>query len=126
MYNGGKIIAGLIIFIALVTFPFYTNIGKTIEKPADLAAAPDELHIGDLPIGQMRAEHMMLLDKWRDEVVRGGQRYITYDGDEYEKSIQNGCLACHSKQEFCGKCHNFAGVNPYCWNCHYSEEEGLL
>jgi hypothetical protein len=126
MYNGGKIIAGLIIFIALVTFPFYTNMGKTIEVPAAPTAEPDELHIGDIPIGQMRAQHMVMLDRWRDEVVRGGKRYITYDGDEYEKSIQNGCLSCHSKQEFCGKCHNFAGVNPYCWNCHYSEEEGLL
>jgi len=126
MYNGGKIIAGLLIFIALVTFPFYTNIGKTIEKPADPTAAPDEMHIGNIPIGQMRGEHMKLLDRWRDEVVRGGQRFVEFDGDQYEKSIQNGCLSCHSKQEFCGKCHEFAGVDPYCWNCHFAEEEGQI
>lgn len=126
MYNGGKIIAGLIIFIALVTFPFYTNMGKTIEMPEAPAADPDEMHIGDIPIVQMRGQHMKLLDRWRDEVVRHGERYVTFDGDQYEKSIQNGCLACHSKKEFCGKCHNYAGVDPYCWNCHFSEEEGLL
>ena len=126
MYNGGKIIAGLIIFIALVTFPFYTNVGKTIEAPAAPDAAPDDMHIGNIPIVKMRGEHMKLLDQWRDEVVRKGERFVEYDGDPYEKSIQNGCLSCHSKQEFCGKCHNFVGIDPYCWDCHFSEEEGQL
>ncbi len=126
MYNGGKIIAGLIIFIALVTFPFYANIGKTIEKPSAPDAAPDELHIGNIPIGNMRADHMKLLDTWRDEVVRDGERFTVFDEDEYEKSIQNGCLGCHAKQEFCDKCHSYAGVKPYCWDCHFPEEEGLL
>ena len=124
MYDGGKIITGLIIFIALVTFPFYTNIGKTSEKPAELAAAPDEKHIGNVPMGNMRAEHMKILDTWRDEVVRGGESVTVFDGDEYEMSIQNGCLGCHAKQEFCDKCHSYAGVKPYCWDCHFPEEEG--
>ncbi len=124
MYDGGKIILGLIIFIALITFPFYANVGKAIEKPVELAAAPEEMHIGNIPIGKMRAEHMKILDEWRDEVVRDGERFTTFDGDEYEKSIQIGCLGCHSKQEFCDKCHSYAGVKPYCWDCHFPEEEG--
>ena len=33
MYNGSKIIAGLIIFVALATFPFLYNIGKVNAKP---------------------------------------------------------------------------------------------
>ncbi|MDH4027707.1 MAG: sulfate reduction electron transfer complex DsrMKJOP subunit DsrJ [Nitrospirota bacterium] len=123
MYNGGKIIIGLIIFLAVATFPFYSNLGKTVASPSELSAGPDEMHLGNIPLVKMRAEHMMLLDSWRDQVVRGGERYIEYDGDQYEKSIQNGCLGCHSKQEFCTKCHDFAGVKPYCWNCHLGEDE---
>ncbi|MBI5665358.1 MAG: sulfate reduction electron transfer complex DsrMKJOP subunit DsrJ [Nitrospirae bacterium] len=126
MYNGGKIIIGLIIFIALVTFPFYTNMGKTSEQPAALTSSPDDPHIGGLKIGQMRSEHMKILDQWRDEVVRGGERFITFDGDQYEKSLQIGCLGCHAKQEFCDKCHSYAGVKPYCWDCHFAEGEGQL
>ncbi len=33
MYNGGKIIAGLIIFIGLFTFPVFYNMGKTSKMP---------------------------------------------------------------------------------------------
>ncbi|NIO21609.1 MAG: cytochrome C [Candidatus Aenigmarchaeota archaeon] len=127
MYDGGKIIVGLIIFIALAAFPFYTNIGKTIELPSELVAEPDDMHVGNIPIVNMRSAHMDLLDTWRDEVVRGGERFTVFDEDEYEKSIQNGCLGCHPKQEFCDRCHSYAGVKPYCWDCHFpEEEEGLL
>lgn len=123
MYDGGKIILGLIIFLALVTFPFYMNIGKTVEVPSELKVAPDEMHIGDIPLLNIRAEHMKLLNKWRDEVVRGGERVIIFEGDEYPKSIQKGCLDCHPKQETCDKCHSYAGVKPYCWDCHFPPEE---
>lgn len=126
MYNGGKIIAGLIIFIALLTYPFYKNIGKTFEVPSELKAAPDEMHVGDISLINIRSEHMKLLDNWRDEVVRGGKRVVIFEGDEYEKSIQKGCLACHSKQESCDKCHSYVGVKPYCWDCHFPEEEVRL
>ncbi len=33
MYNSGKIIAGLIVFVSLVTFPFISNMGKASAKP---------------------------------------------------------------------------------------------
>jgi len=125
MYNGGKIIIGLIIFVVLATIPFYANTGKSVELPK-LTADPHDMHIGNIQIGNMRSEHMKLLDKWRDEVVRGGERYVTFDGDKYEKSLQIGCLGCHSKQEFCDKCHSYAGVKPYCWDCHFAEGEGQL
>ncbi len=127
MYNGGKIILGLIIFVALATYPFYTNFGKTVELPSELSAGPDEMHMGNIPLINMRSDHMKLLDQWRDEVVRDGNRFIEYDGDQYEKSLQQGCLGCHDKQEFCTRCHSYAGVKPYCWDCHFAEgEEGLL
>ena len=126
MYNGGKIIIGLIIFVVLATIPFYANTGKSVEFPGKLTADPHDMHIGNIQIGDMRAEHMKVLDQWRDEVVRDGERFITFDGDQYEKSLQIGCLGCHAKQEFCDKCHSYAGVKPYCWDCHFAEEEGQL
>lgn len=124
MYNGGKIIIGLIIFLALAAFPFYAKTGKPVEKPAELTAGTDDMHIGDVPLNHIRAEHMKILDRWRDEVVRGGERFTVFEDMEIEKSIQKGCLECHSKSESCDKCHTYAGVKLYCWGCHFTKEEG--
>ncbi|HXX81542.1 MAG TPA: hypothetical protein VEI46_08330 [Thermodesulfovibrionales bacterium] len=33
LYDGGKIITGLIIFLGLVAFPFFYNIGKANVRP---------------------------------------------------------------------------------------------
>ena len=57
---------------------------------------------------------------WRDEVVRVNQRtFEAPDGREWEKSLTRTCLACHAeKAEFCDKCHDYLGVQPYCWDCH--------
>jgi hypothetical protein len=68
----------------------------------------------------MRADHMQLLDLWRHSVVREGKRiYVNPDGKEYNMSLSNTCLDCHSnKAEFCDRCHNYASVRPYCWDCH--------
>jgi hypothetical protein len=68
----------------------------------------------------MRAEHMQLLDIWRDEVVRRSKRvYVNPQGKEFNMSLSNTCLDCHSnKTEFCDRCHNYASVRPYCWSCH--------
>ena len=70
--------------------------------------------------GYMKAHHMELLDRWRDEVVRGGDRTpVMIDGKPYPKSLTRGCLACHaSRQDFCARCHQYANVEPTCWHCH--------
>jgi hypothetical protein len=75
----------------------------------------------------MRAEHMKILDEWRDEVVRDNKRdTLIIGGMEFEKSLQNGCMKCHSnKREFCDRCHSYAGVKPYCWRCHFVKEEAM-
>ncbi|MDX1708870.1 MAG: sulfate reduction electron transfer complex DsrMKJOP subunit DsrJ, partial [Desulfobacterales bacterium] len=61
-----------------------------------------------------------LLDVWRDAVVREGKRiYVNPAGKEFNMSLSNTCLDCHSnKAEFCDRCHNYASVRPYCWSCH--------
>jgi hypothetical protein len=76
----------------------------------------------------MKAFHMDLLNTWRDDYVRGQEDgdiqlmiHQAPDGKKYVKSLSNTCLSsgCHSnKDEFCTRCHNYAGVIPYCWECH--------
>ena len=74
----------------------------------------------------MRAEHMKVLDEWRDEVVRDAERYYKSEltGKTYYKSLQVTCMDCHSnKTKFCDKCHNYASVDPFCWDCHLEPKE---
>jgi len=68
----------------------------------------------------MRASHMDLLNEWRDEVVREGNRiYTSPNGKEFEMSLTKTCTNCHyNKKEFCDQCHDYLGVTPYCWDCH--------
>jgi len=129
MYDKGKIIAGLFIFIGLVTFPFLYNIGKVNAKPEpkiDTPAIQQLKKKGCIePKDFMKANHMQLLNKWRDTAVRDGERvYVNRKGKKYEISLQNTCLKCHSnKKEFCDKCHNYMSVKTHCWNCHLTHEE---
>jgi hypothetical protein len=131
MYNGGKIIAGLIVFVAFFTFPFYYNIGKADTKPEPKLDTPV---IQSLPASErhcveskefMQADHMQLLNDWRDTAVRGLDRtFVGMNGQKYYISLQNTCLKCHSnRKEFCDKCHTYMGVHPYCWDCHFTRKE---
>ena len=134
MYNSGKIIAGIIIFLLFATFPFYSNIGKVSAKPEPkldtpaIKQAQAELGKKEVCIESkefMRAEHMQLLNKWRDSALRDGKRlYIASDGRTYDINLQNTCMKCHSnKKQFCDVCHNYAAVTPYCWGCHLAPKE---
>ena len=129
MYNTGKIIAGLVVFFILATLPFLLNLGKANAK---IEPSIDTPEIKAMPIKHcvekkefMRAEHMQLLNNWRDQVVRNGNRiYVGSDGSEYQISLQNTCMKCHSnKKKFCDKCHNYMAVKPYCWGCHIAPKE---
>ena len=68
---------------------------------------------------------MDLLNDWRDEVIRGHDRFFEGpDGSIMEKSLTNTCLSCHTdKDKFCDQCHDYAGVVPYCWECHIVPKE---
>ncbi len=121
MKDKGLIIAGLIIFFALLTSPFWYNLGKASVAPEPvLSQKAKEAKECVLPIEYMKAEHMQLLDKWREKVVRTGQRlHVNDNGKSFEMSLSNTCLDCHSnKADFCDKCHTYASVDPYCWDCH--------
>lgn len=131
MYNRGKIIIGLLIFVGLVTFPFLFSAGKVVAKPEPKIDTPE---IQKLPENErkcvepkafMKGEHMKLLNEWRDSVVREGDRiYIGDGGKKFDISLQNTCMKCHSnKKKFCDECHNYAAVKPYCWDCHIAPKE---
>ena len=129
LYDGGKIIIGLIVFVGLFTFPFLYNIGKANVMPDPKINTPAINELTEKKCVEskqfMRAEHMKLLNEWRDSAVRQGARvYVNSEGKPYTISLQNTCMHCHSnKKEFCDQCHNYMAVNPYCWNCHIAPKE---
>ncbi len=123
MYDKGKIIAGLLIFVGLFTSPIWYDLlnGKAALKQPDLLFPSKEnqkLCVADSTY--MRTNHMVLLNEWRSEVVREGKRtYISNDHKSFDMSLTKTCLNCHSNaSEFCDQCHSYVGVSPYCWDCH--------
>ena len=115
------IIIGVVIFLVIVTFPFWYNRGKAAPAPEPVLTAKAKAAQKCIRSTEyMRAEHMQLLDVWREAVVREGSRvYVNPDGKEFNMSLSNTCLDCHSnKVEFCDRCHDYASVRPYCWDCH--------
>jgi hypothetical protein len=126
MYDGGKIIAGLVIGLLLLLSPFLYNAGKAAKAPEpELTAKAKEASNCVKDKSYMQSSHFSLLDKWRHEVVRDGERYFkSSDGKIYYKSLQLTCMECHSnKTKFCDQCHNYMSVRPYCWECHIEPKE---
>jgi len=129
MYDAGKIIVGLVIFVGFVTFPFWGSFGDTDVMPKPVIKTTGTCVES---AEYMRANHMQLLDTWRDDVVRNNDRIYTSKtyGTKFEKSMSSAgktsCMSCHSnKAEFCDSCHNYAAVNPYCWECHVAPKEEI-
>ena len=127
MYNKGMVIAGLIIFVLLVTFPIWFNRldAGPMPKP-ELPPGGEKECVA--PAAVMRDTHMQLLNEWRDDVTRNSNReVIVVAGKEYGKGLQLACMQCHSnKEKFCDSCHEYAAVQPTCWNCHISPTEAGL
>ncbi len=124
MYDSGKVIAGLVVFAALFLCPFLYNHGSMTAQPKPSLDTPAIKKLAAKRCVEDRefmvAHHMQFLNEWRDEALRNGNRwYRNKAGEKYLISLQNSCLKCHSnKKEFCDKCHVYAGVKPYCWDCH--------
>jgi hypothetical protein len=127
MFDSGKVIIGLFVFLAIASFPLWYN-----RATGEATAVPELVY----PVGYtecvadsafMRSNHMDLLNQWRDEVVRHGRRiYTSPDGTRYVMSLQNTCMGCHSnKATFCDRCHTYMAVSPYCWQCHVEPKESL-
>jgi hypothetical protein len=120
MYNKGTIIPGLIIFVLFVTFPLWFNAFSTASTVPKTELPPGGEKQCVAPLDEMRASHMVMLNEWRDDVLREGDRVaVTVAGKEYRKGLQMACMECHTnKEQFCDSCHEYVSVKPYCWDCH--------
>ena len=121
MSDKGRIIAGLAIFLVLATFPIWHTLGAGGDASAPELELPKDSSQCVENTEYMTAYHMDLLDQWRNAVVReGGKDYTSKtSGERYEMSLTKTCMGCHGNREaFCVRCHNFANVEPRCWECH--------
>ena len=129
LYDGGKVFVGLVIFVGLFLSPFIFGMAKPGKAPDPKIDTPT---IQALAVKKcveskdfMRTTHMKLLDDWRDQAVREGDRkYVNAEEQEFTISLQNTCMKCHSnKKNFCDECHTYMAVKPYCWDCHVPPED---
>ncbi|MEW5984689.1 MAG: sulfate reduction electron transfer complex DsrMKJOP subunit DsrJ [Acidobacteriota bacterium] len=114
------IVAALAAFLVLVTSPsWYALVSGAPSNAPDIKRPATETSCV-MDVSYMRSSHMDLLMTWRDDVVRRYDRtFVSHDGKPYTKSLTATCLRCHdNKAEFCDRCHDYAGVTPYCWDCH--------
>ncbi len=121
MKDNKWIISGIVVFVLIALFPFWYNRGKAAPAPkVELTEQAKAAKECVRSTAYMKAEHMQLLDVWRHAVVREAKRvYVNPQGKEFNMSLSNTCLDCHSnKADFCDRCHNYASVRPYCWDCH--------
>ena len=124
MNDRWKIIAGLLVVLALAAFPIWYGWGQKATAPELRFDTPEIKKLTDKRCVEatpyMRENHMKLLKAWRDAVVRDGNRtYTSSDGRSFEMRLTGNCLKCHSnKAQFCDRCHDYAGAKPNCWSCH--------
>ncbi|MFA7383607.1 MAG: sulfate reduction electron transfer complex DsrMKJOP subunit DsrJ [Desulfurivibrionaceae bacterium] len=126
MYGKGRIIPALILFLGLMTSPMWYSSGDASKLPKP--EKPKDYTECVAPAQYMRTSHMVLLNQWRDNILRedGARTGKTANGTEYVRSLQNGCMKCHSdKKKFCDTCHSYASVKPYCWDCHLQPKEAM-
>jgi hypothetical protein len=127
LYHGRFILPALGAFIALATLPVWRGAAARsagFQSPPN----PDGQQCIE-PKAAMRAGHMRLLMRWRDEAVREDHRvYTASDGRLWEKSLVKTCLGCHRPADAnrksttaataCDECHSYVNVRLDCWNCH--------
>jgi hypothetical protein len=121
MSDKGTIVAALVVFLGLVTFPVWYNLVTGEKAPLELRLRyPHEGGQCVEDTAYIRTNHMQLLRDWRDEAVRDGDRiYTASDGRRHDKSLSGTCLSCHvEKEEFCDRCHDYVAATIHCWDCH--------
>ncbi|MBW1981714.1 MAG: sulfate reduction electron transfer complex DsrMKJOP subunit DsrJ [Deltaproteobacteria bacterium] len=126
MYDKGKVITGIVVFVIFFTSPFLIGLVRHGPAPEpELSPKAKQAKQCVESKAYMTEYHMQLLDQWRNAAVRQAERvYLSSTGKHYTVSLQNTCLECHSnKSKFCDKCHNYMDVTPYCWECHIEPKE---
>lgn len=126
MYNAKAIVTGIIIFLIVFTSPFWLGwFGQDYKKTGVVILPGEKTCIEETE--WMRANHMRLLDEWRDQALREENREYqsALTGEKFLISLQRTCMKCHSNySEFCERCHVANSVYPYCWSCHIKPGEG--
>jgi hypothetical protein len=127
MPDTGKIALGLGLFGLLVTAPVWVGLGRGSGAPPELQRPATAKQCVE-PTAFMRARHMELLDSWRNSVVRDAERvYVAADGQRHAMSLTGTCLRCHEEPDkFCDRCHAYAGVEAFCWDCHQKRRRGVM
>jgi len=132
------IIFGLIVGAVLLTFPLWYSLAAGGSAAAPDVQVPEGRCVED--VEYMKANHMDLLNQWRDAVVRGdpvthpgrsidNKTYVSkLDGTHYEMSLTKTCVEqCHAgadKQPGEGQAASAAGVHAatsratFCHTCH--------
>ena len=120
MYDRGKIVTGMIVFGAILAFPFFYNAasGKGSFRPNPVLPAGQKNCIESKEY--MKTQHTDMLNTWRDAVVRSGQvNFQASNGQQHVISLTQTCMNCHAdKVKFCDECHNYVGASLDCFNCH--------
>ena len=98
------------LLIAFIVVGGFFPAGDALSAPPQLEKAKGDACIK--PTGEMRRYHMDFLKHRRAETVREGVRVP-------DESLLN-CRTCHQdRAKFCDSCHDYVGVKPDCWTCHY-------
>ena len=119
LYNAKAVTVGIVAFLVVCTSPFWAGFGSSDYTSPKVSLPKDAKEcIEDTAF--MKAEHMQLLNEWRDQALRQGNRvYVAKNGKKWIISLQSTCLKCHNDYEqFCDKRHKTNNVEPYCWSCH--------
>ena len=123
MYDAGKSFLDWLSFVLLFISPIWYNAASA--RAAEMPALPKAASSPCIrSVEYMRSSHMDILEAWREQVVReGNHTWVASDGKSYDISLVGTCMSCHtSKEEFCGTCHTYTGVDPNCWTCHVAPE----
>jgi hypothetical protein len=133
MYDGGKIIVGLIIGLGLLLFPFYYDAGKAAKAPEpELTAKAKEAKECVAPTQYMRAWHMQLLDDWRHTVVRDGERYYDTKRKPWKERLDKRVLEYwrrfvakekEGEKEFKGGKAYYKSLQVTCMDCHSNKSK---
>jgi len=121
-----KVVTGLILFLVLVGFPiWYPLVAEGDATQPELELPTDATECVEAT-DYMTANHMDLLNQWRNAVVRDGERdYTASSGEVFNMSLTETCLGCHENRDaFCTRCHDYANVAPKCWDCHVEPAGG--
>ena len=104
-----------------MTFPIWYNAALGEDKGRPEVVKPQSGQCVE-STEYMMANHMQLLNEWRNWYVRDEDHYYTSAaGHKHKMSLTNTCFSsqCHSNvSEFCDRCHDYVGVQPYCFDCH--------